>query len=84
MTWRERAACRNTHPDLFFPEKGDNGSRTLFARRLCTDCPVKQDCLDYAITEAIFHGIWGGMSVDERNQERARRNRAKKKNGVAA
>jgi hypothetical protein len=61
--WREQAACRGTDLNLFFPERGQTAEP---ARQICAQCPVRQPCLDYAITNQIVDGIWGGLTVRER------------------
>lgn len=76
--WMTHAACQGEPTDLWFPEKGSTGWDTRTARQVCADCPVKNDCRDYAIDNFIRHGIWGGMTVDERTAYRARRNREKR------
>lgn len=68
--WAEQAACRGIgHPDRFFPERGASSAE---ARAICAACPVRTDCLDYALRWRINHGIWGGLSARER--ERHHRN----------
>ena len=67
--WRELAACRGADLELFFPERGESADP---ARRICTSCPVRQPCLDYAITNRIVHGIWGGLTERERRALRSR------------
>ena len=67
--WRELAACRGADLDLFFPERGESADS---ARRICAACPVRQSCLDYAITNRIVHGIWGGLTERERRALRSR------------
>ena len=66
--WRELAACRGAGLDLFFPERGESAEP---ARRVCAACPVRQPCLDYAITNRITHGIWGGLTERERRALRS-------------
>jgi WhiB family redox-sensing transcriptional regulator len=66
--WRELAACRGAGLDLFFPERGESAGP---ARLLCAACPVRQPCLDYAITNRITHGIWGGLTERERRALRS-------------
>jgi WhiB family redox-sensing transcriptional regulator len=61
--WRELAACRGAELNLFFPGRGESAGP---ARRVCAGCPVRQPCLDYAITNRISHGIWGGLTERER------------------
>ena len=47
---------------------------TSAAKRICKECPVREECLDYAIsTKELFFGIWGGMAPKERIAERKRR-----------
>ena len=67
--WRELAACRGAELNLFFPERGESADS---ARRICAACPVRQPCLDYAITNRIVHGIWGGLTERERRALRSR------------
>ena len=55
--WRELAACRGADLGLFFPERRETAGP---ARQVCVACPVRQPCLDYAISNRITHGIWGG------------------------
>ena len=67
--WRELAACRGTNLEVFFPERGESAGP---ARQVCAGCPVRQPCLDYAITNRITHGIWGGLTERERRALRSR------------
>ena len=66
--WRELTACRGTDLEVFFPERGESAEP---ARRICAACPVRQPCLDYAISNRITHGIWGGLSERERRAQRS-------------
>jgi hypothetical protein len=63
------AACRGTGMEVFFPERGESAGP---ARRVCAACPVRQPCLEYAITNRITHGIWGGLTERERRALRSR------------
>lgn len=66
MRWWLDAACRNKPLEWFYPEPGQNA---LKAKELCEVCPVKQDCLQDALSfEAPQgrHGVWGGLSREER------------------
>jgi WhiB family redox-sensing transcriptional regulator len=67
--WRELAACRGTDLGVFFPERGESAEA---ARRVCAACPVRQPCLDYAITNRIVHGVWGGLTERERRALQSR------------
>lgn len=80
QTWREQAACRGKDPNLFFPE-GQGGStnvQVVAAKAVCAGCPVRKECLDYALVVSLKDGVWGGMSVEERKAEKRRRVRARR------
>lgn len=62
-TWREQAACRGLDPALFFPEKGDDGHA---AKAVCAVCPVRAECLRWALTVPEKDGIWGGVAPHAR------------------
>jgi WhiB family redox-sensing transcriptional regulator len=66
--WRELAACRGTDLGVFFPERGESAEA---ARQVCAACPVRQPCLDYAITNRIAYGVWGGLTERERRAMRS-------------
>jgi len=57
-------------PDLFFPERGSNFHTTRAICAICNDCPVRQECLDYAITTYEIDGIWGGLPAHQRRKIR--------------
>lgn len=64
--WTERGSCRQTDPELFFPDR----SATHFAReakQVCRTCAVTAECLEYALTNREEYGVWGGLSARERN-----------------
>ena len=67
--WRELAACRGTDLEVFFPGRGEYAGP---ARRVCAGCPVRQACLDYAITNRIASGVWGGLTERERRALQSR------------
>jgi WhiB family redox-sensing transcriptional regulator len=72
MNWQLHAACRDTHPDLFFLGRGANHDYTA-AKRICNTCPVQRQCLNYAIDNCEEYGIWGGMNLHERDAVARRR-----------
>jgi WhiB family redox-sensing transcriptional regulator len=67
--WQERALCAETDPEAFFPEKGGS---TREAKKICTGCEVRNDCLEYALANDERFGIWGGLSERERRRLRRR------------
>lgn len=67
-SWTRRGACRTTPPWVFFPAQGDSLDT---AKGVCSRCPVRQECADYAVPHADLRGIWGGLSEAERRRLRA-------------
>lgn len=64
--WHERAACRDRGIDFFPHEAAHLGTREVRrAVRLCVGCPVRRDCLAYALRHETL-GIWGGTVYRQR------------------
>lgn len=63
--WRDRAACLDAEAEVFFPLSGGS---TVVARAFCDRCPVRAECLEYAVDRAEPFGIWGGMSELDRRR----------------
>jgi WhiB family redox-sensing transcriptional regulator len=68
--WMAEGNCQNHPPATFFPSDGVGVDR---ARRICGTCPVTAICLEYALTNRIDHGVWGGTSERERRRILKRR-----------
>jgi WhiB family transcriptional regulator, redox-sensing transcriptional regulator len=68
--WQDQANCMGVDPDLFFPERG---ASTREAKEVCRGCVVREDCLEYALSNSEKFGIWGGLSERERRKIRRRR-----------
>jgi len=68
-SWQERALCAQTDHEAFFPEKGGS---TREAKRICTGCEVRSECLEYALSKDERFGIWGGLSERERRRLKRR------------
>jgi WhiB family transcriptional regulator, redox-sensing transcriptional regulator len=77
ISWQDDAPCRGLDVTLFFgqdrEQPHDRAAREAAAKEICRSCPVRTQCLDYAIKHAIRYGLWGGMNEDERFRERRRR-----------
>ena len=69
LAWQADALCAQTDPEAFFPEKGGS---TRDAKKICTTCDVRSQCLDYALQNDERFGIWGGLSERERRKLRRR------------
>lgn len=75
--WQAHAACRGPEAFLFFApthfeKKEEKISRETRAKMICDSCPVRSDCLDYALAIREPHGIWGGLTEQERRVRLAR------------
>lgn len=77
--WRDRAACRNSDPDLFFPvgSTGPALEEIRAAKALCARCPVQDRCLAFALETNQDAGIWGGATEEERRELRRKISRAR-------
>jgi WhiB family redox-sensing transcriptional regulator len=76
--WQSQAACRGNHSTLFFSPssaetKEAKDAREAEAKAICRDCPVRMDCLDFALYTREPYGIWGGLNETERRRHMARR-----------
>jgi len=69
LSWQSDALCAQTDPEAFFPEKGGS---TRDAKRICTTCDVRDECLEYALQNDERFGIWGGLSERERRKLKRR------------
>ena len=69
--WRPDAACRGLDPELFFSSdeianRQERQDREAEAKAVCARCPVRTECLAYAIDAGERYGIWGGLDPVER------------------
>jgi WhiB family redox-sensing transcriptional regulator len=73
--WKDQAKCwgKTTSPDTdyWFPDPEEpedvRHSKTQSAKAICLTCPVKEECLRYAIEFGEVYGIWGGKTNRERS-----------------
>lgn len=73
--WAARGACRHSDPELFFPltSAGPAAGQVTSAKAVCARCPVRSECLDFALESGQDSGVWGGTSEDERRLIRRQR-----------
>jgi WhiB family redox-sensing transcriptional regulator len=67
--WQADAACRGRPPTRWFPGRGGDLEP---ARAICHACPVRLDCLGYALEHDDVTGVWGGTSRLQRDAARRR------------
>lgn len=63
--WMDLSACSQLPPDMWFPTLGDTPTAQR-AKEVCASCPVRQQCLEYAIEHGFDDGIWGGLTPKQR------------------
>jgi WhiB family redox-sensing transcriptional regulator len=71
-SWQDKALCKTNGVDVtvFFnddllrgPEKQ---ARESAAKKICTACPIKTECLEHALAVPEDYGVWGGLTQEER------------------
>lgn len=70
-TWREQAMCLEYPGVLFFgleenESAAERRGREEQAKRICSSCAVRGECLEYALSVREPYGIWGGLTELER------------------
>lgn len=71
--WRQDAACRDADTSIFFPEEDESPEAAL---EYCARCPVREECLEFALVTRQDEGVWGGLTGTERRRLRRRRREA--------
>lgn len=66
------APCKDFADDFHFDDGVDVTSKAVqqVAKSICQQCPAKKECLEYAVVANIQYGMWGGLTVIERNNLR--------------
>lgn len=78
--WMLEARCAGVDVEIMFPGRGEDSSR---AKRVCAECPVRAECLEFALTHFEKFGVWGGLSERERRRIRTARLRLVRAQGRA-
>jgi WhiB family redox-sensing transcriptional regulator len=65
MVWRQLADCRGVEPEIFYPVTDEEAEE---AKVICAGCPVREMCLDFALTNRERDGVWGGATERERRR----------------
>ncbi|MGG7510924.1 WhiB family transcriptional regulator [Plantibacter sp. YIM 135249] len=68
--WMDDALCAQTDPELFIVDQGGSSKP---AKKVCRNCDVRVQCLEYALAHDEQWGIWGGLSRRQRNRLVAKR-----------
>lgn len=58
LEWQDRGLCTRDHrPEDWFVGDGPGFKRAV---TICLVCPVRQECLTYALDKGCKAGTWGG------------------------
>ena len=71
LEWTDAAACRDCEGSLFYSADSSERNeerleREKVAKRICSSCDVRDQCLDAALARHETYGIWGGLNEYER------------------
>lgn len=64
--WRDDASCLDQDTEAWFPKDSD---RATTARKICRSCPVRNECLEFALANRIPEGVWGGLLPAQRKRK---------------
>lgn len=73
-SWFDLASCKGK-TELMFPKQHKDITYIAQARAICKTCPVKKECLEYALEfpPADMHGVWAGLTSRQLAAEQRRR-----------
>ena len=78
--WFDDAACRDADTAVFFPTSDAHADE---AKAICAACPVREECLEFALETRQAEGVWGGHTPIERHRVIRRRQKAARKSRAA-
>lgn len=80
-TWQRHAACQGLAADIFYPATDEESAA---AKAICAACPVREPCLEHALSVREKDGVWGGANEKERRRIIRQRRRAAAKQRALA
>lgn len=68
--WMDEADCAGIGSDWWYPRAREDRASEIGreAKRVCRNCPVRLECLEYALDIKEEYGIWGGLTPGERRK----------------
>jgi WhiB family transcriptional regulator, redox-sensing transcriptional regulator len=63
--WQTDAACFEVDPDVFFPTSEEEAGPAL---AFCKRCPIREECLAWALKNGERYGVWGGLTEQQRRR----------------
>lgn len=71
LRWVLAARCASADPEAWFPRKGAPPVEAVL--RVCKRCPVRDDCLEFALSNDLDYGVWGGLTAMQRRRLKKKR-----------
>jgi WhiB family redox-sensing transcriptional regulator len=62
--WRQHGSCYGSFNPVFF-----DANERKQARRICADCPVRTACGQWAMSQNVPLGVFGGLAPRERQRQ---------------
>jgi WhiB family redox-sensing transcriptional regulator len=75
LAWRAKGSCRGSDARIFYPPSDDDDLAEP-AKLICSICPVRKPCLEFALSTREKHGVWGGLTERERRRVLRQRRRS--------
>lgn len=72
-SWAQFAACKDMDINIFYVEQG---AAVTEAKAICAGCPVREECLEYALSRKDHEGVWGGTTRMQRREILRQRRKA--------
>ena len=72
LDWQARAECRRHDPELWHPKSAGTAFSKAAVAICLHHCPVMEECRAWALRNQEPHGIWGGLTEQEREAIRKR------------
>jgi len=70
LSWQEEALCAKDDPNIlkvfYYDPEEDDVDYTSEAKQICAQCPVRRQCLQYALDNEERFGVWGGSDETSR------------------
>ncbi len=77
LPWQKRSRCRPGNPEDILPEVFfSQGMGTEAAKKVCRECPVVDECREWALSIPSQKGVAGALSEADRARVRRKRQRA--------
>lgn len=71
--WKEFAGCKGKDVNLFFDYYEQSVQVQLEVDEICGACPVRKQCLEWAIAEGLEGGVFGRKYLSQTTRKKKKR-----------